>query len=107
MEKKNKYNYNTFKELFDYHIQYAYEGQYGCSLSVIKYEVHNLKPTEAATFHKLTIYDIGWLEYKGHWEQYDERLWPKVKQLVELLQETAAEKVLYGRKSSPDETQED
>ncbi len=94
------YTYNTFKELFDYHIQYAYDHQYGAYLSKIEYEVQDITATEAATFHKLTIYDIGWLEYKGHWEEYDPRLWAKVKQLVEMLQETKAEKLLFTAKKN-------
>ena len=90
MEKKNKYNYNTFKELFDSHIQYAYEGQYGC-----KVYQHYIADVAVAQFHKLYIYDDGTLNYKGHMENYDPRLWPKIVQLVELLQETTAEKILF------------
>jgi hypothetical protein len=87
-----KYTYNTFKELFDSHIQYAYEGQYGC------YTHSDPMRGNGATFHKLSIYENGKIEYKGHWEEYDPRLWPKVKLLVEMLQETPAEKVLFKAK---------
>jgi hypothetical protein len=90
MKKKNKYDYNTFKELFDSHILYAYEPQYGC-----KIHQHYIADVALAEFHKLSIYDDGTLNYKGHTETYDPRLWPKVVQLVELLQETPAEKILY------------
>jgi hypothetical protein len=102
-----KYAYCTFKELFDHHIQYAYEPQYGCHLDTIEYNIHGVESTQAATFHKLTIYDIGWLEYKGHWEEYDPRLWPKVKALAEMLIETEAEKVLFkAKKNSPESVEE-
>lgn len=96
----NKYNYNTFKELFDTHIQYAYEPQYGCYIDHESRSHRSLygEDSEVAVFHKLTIYSTGFLDYKGHEETYDPRLWPKVVQLVELLTETPAEKVLYGQK---------
>lgn len=99
MEKKNKYDYNTFKELFDHHIQYAYEPQYGC-----RYYQHYIADVVVAEFHKLTICDDGTLNYKGNVETYDPRLWPKVKQLVEMLQETPAEKILFKpeNKKSPE-----
>jgi len=84
-----KYNYNTFKELFDSHIHYAYEGQYGAHLDDDSYTC------EYAVFHKLYINSDGTLNYKGHVETYDPRLWPKVKALVEMLQETPAEKILF------------
>lgn len=86
-----KYDYNTFKELFDSHIHYAYEGQYGV-------HKHESNGTKAITFHKLTVWEHGHLEYKGHWETYDPRLWPKVKALAKLLTETKAEKILFKKK---------
>ena len=98
-----KYDYNTFKDLFDGHIHYAYEGQYGAYLDKIEDTVQGEVCVEAATFHKLTIFDIGWLEYKGQYQTYDPRLWPKVKLLAEMLQETPAEKILFKAKPEIDE----
>lgn len=94
---KMKTKYTTFKELFDTHIQYAYEPQYGCYIDTANYTTHDKGSTTYANFHKLTIFNNGWLEYKGYWEEYDVRLWPKVKTLVEMLQETPAEKLLYKK----------
>ena len=88
-----KYNYMTFKDLFGW-ITYAYEDKYGCSIG------KHSDGREYANFYKLTILSDGSCEYKGSYETYDPRLWPKVKQLVEMLQETKAEKVLYGEKAT-------
>lgn len=94
------YDYNTFKELFDHHIQYSYEPQYGV---VFSKGVLNSIRIEYITFYKLTIFSNGELEYKGNVETYDPRLWDKVKLLAEMLQETTAEKILYKpeNKKSP------
>lgn len=92
--KKNKYDYNTFKELFDHHISYAYESQYGAYIR----QISSLSDVAYVSFHKLNIFANGKLEYKGNWETYDPRLWKKVLTLAKLLIETKAEKVLYGRK---------
>jgi len=89
-----KYDYNTFKELFDAHIQYSYEGQYGCALGKGHWK-SGIAGVEYATFYKLTIYSNGDLEYKGDHSTYDPRLWSKVKLLAELLIETPAEKILF------------
>lgn len=87
--KKQTYDYNTFKELFDHEIHYAYESQYGAYLSSTAIGL------EYAIFYKLTIFSDGELEYKGRVSTYDPKLWPKVKALVESIQETTAEKILY------------
>jgi hypothetical protein len=84
-----KYDYNTFKELFDAHIHYAYEGQYGCSLDTEDHVV------ECAAFYKLYLNSDGTGQYKTEHFTFDPRLWPKVKLLVELLTETPAEKILF------------
>lgn len=85
-----KYTYNTFKELFDSHIQYAYEGQYGASIE------EDGGKLEVAIFHKLYLDSEGDGQYKTDHFTFDPRLWPKVKALVEMLQETPAEKILFG-----------
>jgi hypothetical protein len=79
-----KYDYNTFKELFDQEIHYAYESQYGVRIE-----------KDCIIFHKLTLYKDGTLEYKGQYSTFDSRLWSKVKILAELLIETPAEKILF------------
>jgi len=84
-----KYDYNTFKQLFDSHIHYAYEHKHGCSIG------DDSHYCEYAVFHKLYINSDGILNYKGNVETYDPRLWPKVKLLVEILTETPAEKILF------------
>lgn len=96
-KKKINYDYNTFKELFDSHIHYAYEGQYGAHFGQVDSLSLDLN-VEYVSFHKLTIFATGKLEYKGHWETYDPRLWPNVKALGEMLTETRAEKILYANK---------
>lgn len=94
-----KYDYNTFKELFDAEIQYAYEGQYGVHIGTNVYHPHNKgEKVEYITFYKLTIFSDGTLEYKGHYQTYNPRLWKKIKQFAKMLIETKAEKVLYGLK---------
>ena len=98
-----KYDYNTFKELFDSHINYAYEPQYGCRLDNEDGQFHMWY----AEFYKLTIYENGTLDYKGNTETYNPILWPKVKLLVEMLQETKAEKILLkNKKGSEHHTEE-
>ena len=94
---KNKYTFTTFKDLYDNWICYAYESQHGAFLGSTAIGL------EYAMINKLTIYSDGGIEYKGHYDTYDPRLWPKVKALVELLQETKAEKILFSleNKKSP------
>jgi hypothetical protein len=92
-----RYDYNTFKELFDSHIQYAYEGQYGCSLGT---EDHNV---EYAEFYKLYLNSEGTGQYKVDNFTFDPRLWPQVKLLAEMLTETPAEKILFKVKPELDE----
>ena len=87
-----KYTYNTFKELFN-EIHYAYEDQYGCEV----YKGQN-NTIEVITFHKLTLFDNGTINYKGQVETFDPRLWRYVVALAKMLQETKAEKILYGKK---------
>jgi hypothetical protein len=95
-----KHDYNTFKELFDIEIHYAYEPNYppvfgvGCS----PYYDNTIVDDLYVTFHKLTIYSSGYLEYKGNYQTYDPRLWPKVKAFAEMLIETKAEKILLKKK---------
>ena len=84
-----KYDYNTFKELFDAHIHYAYESQYGCSLDTEDHDV------EYAAFYKLYLNSDGTGAYKEDRFTFDPRLWPKIKLLVEMLTETPAEKILF------------
>lgn len=96
---KNKYDYNTFKELFDHHIQYAYEPQYGVRKNTTTYG--NLAvEIEYYSFYKLSLFPNGRLEYKGNWETFDPRLWPKIEAFAESLIETKAEKILYKRGNS-------
>lgn len=89
------YNYNTFKELFDGEIHYAYEAQYGVHIHYI--HKSDGSKAKAVTFHKLTVFDSGNIEYKGQYTTYDPRLWPQVLALAEMLIETKAEKVLYKK----------
>lgn len=97
-----KYNYNTFKELFDHHINYAYESRYGVEIDS-GYPLSGIRGIEYVSFYKLTIYSNGELEYKGRYETYDPRLWPKVLALAKSLHETEAEKILFrAKKNSPD-----
>lgn len=96
---KTSYDYNTFKELFDSEIHYAYEGKYGVYIGTVD-SVQMDVDVEFVTFYKLTVFANGNIEYKGQWNTYDPRLWPKVKALGEMLNETKAEKVLYAKKIS-------
>ena len=99
---KSKYDYNTFKELFDNEIHYAYEGQYGCDIDDIDYG-----GVEYAHFYKLCLNADGTGSYKTDRFTFDPRLWPKVKALVELLQETDAEKILFkAKKNGPTDHEE-
>lgn len=89
-----KYDYVTFKELYDAEISYAYEPQYGVIKNTTTYG--NLATEiEYYTFHKLSLFPIGKGEYKGNWFTFDPRLWSKIQNLAESLIETDAEKVLY------------
>ena len=95
--KKTSYDYNTFKELFDGQIHYAYEGPYGVDFGAVDFVQDDLN-VQYVSFHKLTVFASGLLEYKGQWSTYDPRLWPKVLAFGEMLHETKAEKVLYAKK---------
>jgi len=97
--KKTSYDYNTFKELFDSQIHYAYEGPYGVHIGNVN-SVGIDMDVQFVSFYKLTVFSNGTLEYKGHWNSYDPKLWPKVLALGEMLHETKAEKVLYAKKIS-------
>lgn len=96
-----RYDYNTFKELFDAHIHYAYEPQYGCDVDDLDYG-----GVEYAHFHKLCLNADGTGSYKTDHFTYDPRLWPKVKLLVEMLTETTAEKVLFKQYEKTEDTPE-
>ena len=87
-----KYDYNTFKELFDAHIHYAYEPKYGCAIDNDEY------PCEYAVFHKLYLNSDGTGSYKTDGFTFDPRLWRKVKAFCKLLEETPAEKILFTTK---------
>lgn len=50
----------------------------------------------AATFHKLTIYSDGRLEYKGDWSFFEPTDFWKVKLIVQLFEKGALD-VLYGK----------
>lgn len=89
-----KYDYNTFKQLFDSHIQYSYEGRHACYLDTGDIGEDGLYQ-ECAIFYKLYIYSNGTLNYKGNVQTYNPKLWPKVKALVKMLKETKAEKILF------------
>ena len=94
--KKTSYDYNTFKELFDSEIHYAYESDYGVHIGIVD-SVQTDFDVEFVTFYKLTVFANGTLEYKGQWNTYDPRLWPLVLALGQSLHETKAEKVLYAK----------
>lgn len=95
--KKTSYDYNTFKELFDSEIHYAYEGAYGVYIGTADFVQMDVD-VEFVTFYKLTVFANGTLEYKGQWNTYDPKLWPQVLALGQALHETKAEKVLYAKK---------
>lgn len=95
--KKTSYDYTTFKQLFDSQIHYAYEGPYGVHIGYVG-SVGMDMTVHYVSFYKLTVFANGTLEYKGQWNTYDPKLWPKVLALGEMLEETKAEKVLYARK---------
>lgn len=84
---KSNYDYNTFKKLFDDHIHYAYEPQYGVT-----------KTTNYIIFYKLTLYPSGKGNYKQQWFTFNPKIWKQIEAFADLLKETQAEKLLYGQK---------
>lgn len=54
----------------------------------------------AISFHKLSIYSDGSMEYKGQWTKFDTSCWWKVEMIYKLFEEGGALETLYGQASS-------
>ena len=89
MEKKNKYSYRNWAELFS-HISYAYEFEYGVDF----YEADGL---EYINIHKLTLCSDGTAAYKTSLDTFPPELWSKVKLFARLFEEDPVIDILYGR----------
>ena len=57
----------------------------------------NHKNEKIITFHKLSICDNGYMEYKGMYYKYDVSCWWKVEMLYKLFQDDKTLKTLYGQ----------
>lgn len=91
----DKYTHPTFRHIFN-EIMYDWDSYY--TLKVQKHnDVRNgNRIKEYACVNKLYIYPDGTMQYKIETYTYPKHLWTKVKILARLLEETDAEKVLYG-----------
>lgn len=93
---KNKYDYPTWNALFS-EISYAHESQYSPHFGVGARTIEGIVTNEEyITFHKLTLYSSGELEYKGQWSTFNPKLWPRVKLLYKLFEKDKTIDVLYG-----------
>ena len=93
----SKYTHPTFRDIFD-EIMYDWDRPY--NLVIHKVRQSDKTYTEYAYVNKLYIYPDGKMQYKMQSFTYPKHLWTKVKKLAILLEETDAEKVLYGNKDS-------
>lgn len=75
-------------------IGYAYETQYPPRHHI------GTDGVEAISFHKLTIYSNGTMEYKGQYTDYDVSCWWKVVMIYKLFEGGGALETLYGQASS-------
>ena len=72
-------------------IGYAYERQYPP-------HIHYSDGKKYVTFHKLTICDEGWIEYKGQYTNFNKADYWKVEMIAKLF-EVGAGDVLFGNKT--------
>lgn len=89
MENNNKYDYSTFEEVFS-QIGYAFEYQYPCYL-----EYDSERGVSLFSIYKLTIISDGRMEYKGNYETYDPKLWPRIELLAKVMTNDPMINLLY------------
>jgi hypothetical protein len=81
-----------WKDLFA-EICYAYESMY-------RPVFHSNGGEKVITFHKLSIYENGELEYKGQVTRFDVKLWPKVLLVYKTFEEGGVIDTLYGEEKA-------
>jgi len=84
------YHYDSFFDLFHNEITYAAEANYPPYM-------YTHGGYEYVRFYRLTLCSKGLGSYKTSQFTFSIHIWPKIKKLAEMLIETPAEKVLYGK----------